>query len=249
MGKFYLLIIIILLVLVKKKSNSQNLYPTGYLPETVSPNFKANRAHLKVTLPAKYDLREEGLVTSVKYQGHCGVCWAFASLGSVESMLLKNGFGNYDLSEQSLRTCHGYESGDEGSCRGGNFSMSMSYFSGSRGPILDSDLQYNTNENEQCDLAPEPVVTVDGMIFLPDDQNSIKQAILDYGALPASILWATNYFDNDKNSLYFPLDGYAPNHGIVIIGWDDNKETQAGVGAWIIGVRTDTVTFRMKIST
>ena len=213
---------------------SQNLHPTGYIPERVSPNFATNRVHLKATLLDKFDLREQNLVTSVKNQGYCGVCWAFASLGGIESMLLRNGFGSYDFSEQSVRTCHRYSTGDEGSCRGGNYTMSMSYFSSGIGPVLDSDLPYNTNEREQCNIAPESIVTIDGMLFFPDDKNAIKQAIMDYGGLPASILWAENYFDKNKNSLYFPLDNYAPNHAIVIVGWDNNKVTQAGKGAWII---------------
>jgi uncharacterized protein YjdB/C1A family cysteine protease len=220
--------------LVSITSYSQNLHPTGFIPETVRPNFATSRPYLKSTLPDKYDLREENLITPVKNQGYCGVCWAFASLGGIESMLLKKGFGNYDFSEQSLRTCHGYVSGDEGSCRGGNFSMAMSYFSSGIGPVLDADLIYNTNEKEQCDIVPERIVTINGLLFLPDDQNSIKQAIIDYGGLPASILWADNYFDKNKNTLYFPLDGYAPNHAIIIVGWDNNKKTQAGTGAWII---------------
>lgn len=228
------LLLAVVLNLASIRGQSQNLHPTGYIPEKVNPNFATSRNNLKATLPNRFDLREQNLVTSVKNQGYCGVCWAFASLGGVESMLLRNGSANYDFSEQSLRTCHGYETGDEGSCRGGNYSMSMSYFSSGIGPVLDSDLPYNTNEKEQCGIAPEPIVTIDGMLYFPDDQNAIKQAIMDYGGLPASILWADNYFDKNKNSLCFPLDNYAPNHAILIVGWDNNKVTQAGNGAWII---------------
>jgi len=235
MPKLYTNVTLLLIsILASIAGYGQNQYLTGYIPESVHPNFATNRTHLKATLPDKYDLRDENLVTSVKNQGHCGVCWAFASLGGVESMLLKKGLGNYDFSEQSLRTCHDYSSGDEGSCRGGNYSMSMSYFSSGIGPVLDSDLRYNTDENEQCDIAPEPIVTINGMLYLPDDHIAIKQAIMNFGGLPASILWANNYFDKNNNSLYFPLDGYASNHAIVIVGWDNNKVTQAGKGAWII---------------
>lgn len=154
MTKFYTYATLLFIcALASNTSHSQNLHPTGYIPEMVHPNFKNIRTHLKSTLPEKYDLRDENLVSPVKNQGHCGVCWAFASLGGVESILMKDGFGEYDFSEQSLRTCHNYNFGDQGSCRGGNYSMSMSYFSSGTGPVLDTDSPYNTNETEQCDIA------------------------------------------------------------------------------------------------
>lgn len=40
-------------------------------------------------LPEKFDLRETGQVTPVKDQGNLGLCWAFATYGSLESCMLK----------------------------------------------------------------------------------------------------------------------------------------------------------------
>ena len=48
----------------------------------------ASAARERVALPATYDLRSLGRVTSVKNQGAFGTCWAFASCGSLESGLL-----------------------------------------------------------------------------------------------------------------------------------------------------------------
>ena len=50
--------------------------------------------------PEKYDLRDHGLVTDVKFQNPWGTCWAFGAVGSLESnalIILKNrlyGFHN-----------------------------------------------------------------------------------------------------------------------------------------------------------
>ncbi|MCK4460186.1 MAG: hypothetical protein KAW46_00190, partial [candidate division Zixibacteria bacterium] len=39
-------------------------------------------------LPAKWDWRETGKVTSIKNQGSCGSCYAFATVADFESKLL-----------------------------------------------------------------------------------------------------------------------------------------------------------------
>ena len=68
-------------------------------------------------LPAAYDARAEGIVTPAKDQGSCGSCWAFASVGALESHLLKAlGIGPEDLSEQQQVSCNTEMLG----CSGGN---------------------------------------------------------------------------------------------------------------------------------
>ena len=60
------------------------------------------------TVPESYDLREQGIITSVKDQGSDGMCWAFATLGAAESHLLKyyetdlDNINDMDLSEEQV---------------------------------------------------------------------------------------------------------------------------------------------------
>ena len=55
------------------------------------------------TLPAYYDGRNYNYLTSVKDQGSTGTCWAFASLASFETSLIKrNIINDVDLSEFHL---------------------------------------------------------------------------------------------------------------------------------------------------
>ena len=72
-------------------------------------------------LPEKYDLRNvdgASFVTSVKNQGVYGDCWAFGTLSSLESNLLKTGkAANVDLSERHLAwfTYNGTDMSDDAS--------------------------------------------------------------------------------------------------------------------------------------
>ncbi len=72
-------------------------------------------------LPEKYDLRNvdgASFVTSVKNQGVYGDCWAFGTLSSLESNLLKTGkAANVDLSERHLAwfTYNGKDMSDDAS--------------------------------------------------------------------------------------------------------------------------------------
>lgn len=56
-------------------------------------------------LPEKYDLRDENLVTRVKYQGDCGACWAFVATAVIESLCAKRTKKLQEFSEQSLIDC------------------------------------------------------------------------------------------------------------------------------------------------
>ena len=65
-------------------------------------------------LPKKYDLRDDGLVTPVKFQNPWGTCWAFGGIAAIETSLLsymgetnesykaKNNGKDFDLSEKHL---------------------------------------------------------------------------------------------------------------------------------------------------
>ena len=79
-------------------------------------------------VPDAFDWRDTGKVTPVKDQGACGSCYAFGSLGSLESKLLIDGVGTLDLSENHAKECNWKELNNFqyppgtpwGSCDGGN---------------------------------------------------------------------------------------------------------------------------------
>ncbi len=61
---------------------------------------------LKTDLPASFDWRTQGIVPAVRDQGGCGSCWAFGTVGVMESAVKKAGGPLTDLSEQFLISCN-----------------------------------------------------------------------------------------------------------------------------------------------
>ncbi|MDO4798860.1 MAG: C1 family peptidase, partial [Coriobacteriales bacterium] len=85
-------------------------FVSGYIPDTLpAPSIHDGEAGDEllrgtVDLPPSYDSRYKGLVTSPKNQGSFGTCWAFATMGVLESSLLSRGMveSTIDLSERHL---------------------------------------------------------------------------------------------------------------------------------------------------
>ncbi|MBN2028974.1 T9SS type A sorting domain-containing protein [bacterium] len=206
-------------------------YPLGYIPHPVKyrPEIPAN-FQKALDLPATYDLRTEGLVTPPKDQGNCGCCWVFASIGAVESNWLTLGLGIYDLSEQHLKNTHGFKR--KHCIEGGNASMATAYFIRGSGPVSETDLPYNISDSTSAPgIIPQGYVT--DVRFIPNLISIIKQAIYDNGAVFSNMYWDYAYYNNSNKTYYFNGTIQA-NHAVLLVGWNDNKNTGGGLGAWIV---------------
>jgi C1A family cysteine protease len=173
-----------------------------------------------------YDLRDYGLLTPVKGQTN-NACWAFATMGSVESRWLKSGFGTWDLSENNLKYCHGF---DPSRNTYGNHWMSTAYFARRSGPLIEADDPNSTSST--CPSGKIPVGYITDARYLPNDMNTIKQAILDEGAIFTLMYYSSTYY-NASDFTYYRGDSADVNHAVDLVGWDDTKVTAGGTGAWI----------------
>ena len=216
------------------KGNINNLtiegHGLGYLPPAFKPDFSAYvRMNNPLTLPAIYDMRTNGRMTSVKDQGGCGSCWTFATMGSIESRWKVLGLGDNDLSENNLKNCHLF---DWGPCFGGNFNLSSAYMSRRAGPINETADPY-VAAVQSCTTGLTPVAYEYSSCFLPPDIAVIKQILMDYSAVYTTFYWQDASY-NASNYTYYYSGSANPNHAVTIAGWDDTKITAGGTGAWII---------------
>ena len=209
-------------------------------------NFKAD------TIPAKYDLRDSKLVTSIKDQQPHGTCWAFASLGAMESNLLTQGKGTYDLSEMHL-AWYAFRNSDKSKAfynlnsatvknvldHGGNSFYTTALYSRLAGPVNESEVPYGENKNPSA-ATPEAYNRVlrvreafhlamgNNLISDSSARDVVKKRIMDYGAVVASYnSEKTSYYKTPSNGTAFYSDTGKEGHAIQIIGWDDNYPSGA----------------------
>ena len=100
------------------ESVPEGFYHHGFVPLPVDlSHIKAPMAAGPAPMASTFDWRVTGKVTSVKNQGGCGSCYAFASIGNFESKLLVDGGSAFNLSENNVKECDWHES----SCGGVNY--------------------------------------------------------------------------------------------------------------------------------
>ncbi len=226
----------------------------GHVPSSVDYSYLKNINYQQVaqaatvTFPARFDLRDEGMLTSMKNQNPWGTCWAHATIGSLESGVLMGGGASLDLSEWHLANTHGFDystkNGD-----GGNGDMAIAYLTRWSGPIDESQDPYPSVYRDSP--VGTPVGHVQNVKILTPmstafDTDEIKKTLMEHGSIYAGYLhlWAAesldekSYYWNGDTSMYqSERDGGG--HAVQIVGWDDNyskshfRQSPPGNGAFI----------------
>jgi C1A family cysteine protease len=181
--------------------------------------------------PVVYDMRGSGFLTPVKSQSPGG-CWAYSTMGCVESRLLMLGYPEYNLSDNNLKFCHGYVPSRN---TNGNHWMSSAYFARRSGPYLESEDPYpgGTSSNDNCPTEFSALYYIHESRYPPPQNiDYIKQTVMDYGPVWSLLLWNEAYYDPENFTYYYT--GNSVNHAGVIVGWNDTLTTAGGPGAWIV---------------
>lgn len=207
-----------------------------------------------VDLPAAYDMREAGLVTSVKDQNPYGTCWCFGSIASLESGLIARepqiDLSEWYLAHRTFRSPSGYtslSSSQEYLNAGGYMNRVISVLMNWVGPALEADYPYDGPEPDFTktidEVRQEGVCHVTDFHYFPrssdgsmDDatRNQLKQAIYAGHAVYFEI--GTSAFDrsdvyHEQNNTYYTPDDFWDT-----FDWDnDSPDNYMGHAMCIVG--------------
>ena len=219
-------------------------------------NYLNKTAGANSALPSRYSSVDMCYVTPVKDQKTQNTCIFFSATAAMETSLLKNGYGEYDLSEEYANYWASKRKDGTGWQRDrveiGAFPYTGYGYLTTGGVVAESTLPYMSRTEEYFeDLEPmNPLFYAGGIKLLSGpDLNAVdyKKTIMEAGGVVSSFALIDEYLNTSTNAFYcgdeLTEEQLSANgHSVFVVGWDDNysKENfKSGAkpqndGAWII---------------
>ncbi len=202
-------------------------------------------------LPAKYDGRTSGKVSSVKTQSPYGTCWAFSAVAMAESAFMRLHGSEANLSEahlveffyngedDALTTDTGNITGDYVGAKGetqeengGNGHYTTFGLAAWKGVADESEHESFTYQSAVSNGAAiidskyafSDILHLENAYWIPkEDTDGIKSAVMNYGGVGMSYYYDSTYDDSyyGGKAYYCPVEKNT-NHAVTIVGWDDD---------------------------
>jgi C1A family cysteine protease len=210
---------------------SLGLKKYGKMRKVPMAKFKAAKA-----VPSSYDWRTTGMVTPVRDQGNCGSCWAFSSVGVLESAnkIKGNNTADLDLSEQIVVSC---DTGNQG-CSGG-YMDAVSDFLKASGTGLESCYPYTATDgscSKACaDKSAYKVASWGYVATVSPDVESIKAALVTYGPLVTTMMVYSDFMYYSSGIYKYTSGQLEGGHAIILVGYDDSTQAFTVKNSWGTG--------------
>lgn len=191
-------------------------------------------------LASSYNWCDLGGCTPVKNQGSCGSCWAFGTVGSLETNIKIKDAQTKDLAEQYLLSCNteGY------SCNGGwwvhDYHRSkIPSGEPAAGAVYEADFPYRASK-VACNPPHSHYEKIASWSYIAGysvpSATAIKQAIYDHGPVAAAVCVGTA-FQAYRSGVFSTNETSAcgtgvVNHAIVLVGWNDADQTWVLRNSW-----------------
>ncbi len=174
-------------------------------------------------IPENFDWEfDRGIITKIKDQGSCGACFAFATVGIVQSQYLKNYGENISFSEQQIIDCDELSYG----CGGGNFKKTFTYLK-NNGLMKEEDYPYIMKQGNCYFNESKALTKVKNFAFLPKDEEEMKKYLYRNGPIVAGM--NANILAFYDKGIIEPLEfencSDKINHAVLIVGYGVDKES------------------------
>ena len=173
------------------------------------------------------DWRNKNKVSSVKNQEQCGSCWAFSSVGAVESAWSIKHNVLYNLSEQELIDC----SSENRGCEGGSMDLAFQY-------IIENGLCSNisypyTAQDGQCNDSCKSLVKITNYSDITQNNEEMLMRAVQHQPVSVAIQANKRSFQMYQSGIYNDPDcGFELDHGVLLIGYGYDKTYD--MDYWII---------------
>lgn len=208
----------------------ENTYIPTMCEDSISDKFTLVKGISGVSVnDSKFSLVDNNLSTSVKNQGSTMACWSFATCASIESNLLMNKLGTYDLSEGHLELAtqstydYGRTTFNRDRAAGGNFLIASAYLMNGWGPVKEEYLPftkyesiYSGNDSIEANkvISNAPALDVNSIVLMGNSGScsdstikDVKEYLITNGAL-ATTIYSRIANDGGLNEYYY-YDGLA----------------------------------------
>jgi C1A family cysteine protease len=235
--------------------------PGGYIPSPIDLSHIRNAEYPSLKrgaadLPRRFDLRGNGGVTPAGDQAGYNICWAYTSIGSLESTYLRSTGTTLDLSELHIASAAFNDSQPfDGAIRDGGYdNHSVAVLARWAGPVLQSAMPAGGMPSEPASTYHDRLHLENAYFmafqFAEEFDRSTddvrKSLIYERGGISVGLkvdVASENSpsYNRETSAGYFNGQDTRANHAVLLVGWDDDfprtnfraEKMPKNDGAWL----------------